>query len=496
VSITRTLTALPWLWTSYLNLPESGEVSNQDQYRLTFAEDGTLTIKADCNTAAGSYAVAGDGAVSIQLGPVTMAACATESLSDKMLKALGQAGALNVSQTPQGPVLVVTTGSGILLFAPAFPNAIDQCGDKAKAINTVETVESTLGISVTAQLDEMLLSLLHGGVRAAPGVAFFIDTPQGRYFKSTGVSDVKTCAPLIANSHYQIGSNTKMMTAAMIFQLQEEGKLSTTDLLSKWLPEWAAKIPNGDKITLDMLLTHTSGIYDYIDGASGDGPLAAIVRDRDLLVKSFTPEELVQLAIDNGKPISAPGTGFHYSNTGYVLLGMIIEKLTGLSYDENLKARVFEPLGLKNTYLQAGQPEPLALPQGYTSLPFDYTSGEWNASQGWAAGAVVSTPEDFAAFLKGLFTGKLFKNADTLALMLANNKAGVNALGPGMTYGHGMMNNNGVLGHGGQTPGFQSDGGYIPDKDVTMVFWSNSSENNVNRTLVPAVAQVIADSGQ
>lgn len=491
-TITNSLTALPWLWTGYLNLPESGEVLTPDQYRLIFAEDGTLTIKADCNTAAGTYAVAGD-AMPIKLGPVTAAACAPESHSDMLLKALGAASGLEVSQTPQGPVLVVTTGSGMLLFAPAFPNAVDQCGDKATAINSIE---STLDISVTAQLDTALSRLLHGGGRAAPGVAFFIDTPQGRYYKSTGVSDVQSCAPLIANSHYQIGSNTKMMTAAMIFQLQEEGKLSTTDLLSKWLPEWAAKIPNGDKITLDMLLTHTSGIYDYINGASGDGPLAAIASDRDLLVKPFTPEELVQLAIDNGQPTSAPGAEFHYSNTGYVLLGMIIEKLTGVSYDENLKARVFEPLGMKDSYLQAGQPDPLALPQGYISPPFEYTAGEWNTSQGWAAGAVVSTPEDFAAFLKGLFTGKLFKNADTLKLMLANNDAGVNALGPGMTYGHGIMNNNGVLGHGGQTPGFQSDGGYIPDKDVTMVFWSNSSGNNVNRTLVPVIVQIIADSGK
>jgi len=381
---------------------------------------------------------------------------------------------------------------GLMFLDSAPPTAVDICGDKALAINTIE---STLAPTITAQLDEALVSLLRGP-RAAPGVSFLVITPQGRYFKSTGVSDVKTCAPLIADISYQIGSNTKMMTAAMIFQLQEEGKLATTDLLSKWLPDLAAKIPNGDVITLDMLLTHTSGIYDYINGVNDDGPLSELVRSRDLLVKSFTPEELVQLAIDYGRPTSAPGAEFHYSNTGYVLLGLIIEKATGKTYEENLQTRIFEPLGLKNTYLQAGQRKPLALPQGYLHPPFDYTAGEWNASQGWAAGAVVSTAEDFAVFLKALFTGKLFKDATMLELMQAHTDAGVGALGPGTVYAHGMTNNNGVLGHGGQTPGFQSDGGYVPGDDVTIVFWANSSENNASRILVPGIAQLVGAKTQ
>ena len=146
--------------------------------------------------------------------------------------------------------------------------------------------------------------------------------------------------------------------------------------------------------------------------------------------------------------------------------------------------------------MQTGKPEPGALPQAYFHSPFDYTTGEWNASQGWSACAVVSTPEEFAAFLKALFTGKLFKQVSTLKLMQEHTSAGNNALGEGTVYAHGMLDNQGVLGHGGQTLGFQSDGGYIPDKDVTIVMWSNAAESNVSRNIVPYIAKVVTGNAQ
>jgi D-alanyl-D-alanine carboxypeptidase len=217
-----------------------------------------------------------------------------------------------------------------------------------------------------------------------------------------------------------------------------------------------------------------------------------------MLTRGFTPEELVDLVADSGRSDFEPGAEgkWNYSNTGYILLGLIIEKSTGKSYEENLRARIFEPLGLKQTYLLTGQPKPGTLPRAYYQPPFSFTTDEWNASQGWAAGAVVSTPEEFAAFLKALFTGELYKQPSTLDLMKAHTAAGVNALGEGTVYAHGMLDNNGVLGHGGQTLGFQSDGGYIPDKDVTIVMWSNSAASAVNRLAVPALADMVLGSGQ
>ena len=326
-----------------------------------------------------------------------------------------------------------------------------------------------------------------------------IITPEGRYFKSTGVADVTTCEPLPADSPFQIGSNTKMMTSAILFQLQEEGVLSTTDLLSKWLPDLAAQLPYGDQITIDMLLTHTSGLLDYFDVPTKDGTtIADGAKDKDMLTRGFTPEELVKwsppglqrtssLARKGNGTTATPATSCSASSS---------KRPPANRTKRTCRTRIFEPLGLKQTYLQTGQPEAGALPQAYYKSPFDFTTSEWNASQGWSAGAVVSTPDEFAVFLKALFTGQLFKEPATLDLMKEHTEAGVDALGPGTIYAHGMLDNNGVLGHGGQTLGFQSDGGYIPDKDVTIVMWSNAAESNVSRTIVPAIASVVTGAGQ
>ncbi|MCA9886606.1 MAG: beta-lactamase family protein, partial [Anaerolineae bacterium] len=215
--------------------------------------------------------------------------------------------------------------------------------------------------AISAQLDQVLTSLVQAVPRPGPGASMLIITPEGRYLKSTGVADVTTCQPLPADSPYQIGSNTKMMTSAIIFQLQEEGVLSTADLLSKWLPDLAAQLPNGDTITIDMLLTHTSGLHDYFDLPTADGTsIEDGATDKAMLTRAFTPEELVQVVADSGLSEFEPGAEgrWSYSNTGYILLGLIIEKATGKSYEENLNERIIEPLGLEQTYLQTGEPEP------------------------------------------------------------------------------------------------------------------------------------------
>ena len=330
-------------------------------------------------------------------------------------------------------------------------------------------------------------------MRPAPGVSLLVITPAGRYFKAAGVADVTSCAPLTADSPYEIGSNTKLMTSAMILQLQEEGVLSIDDPIAKWVPELAAELPNGDAITIDMLLRHTSGLFDYFDADGDDGPIAGGTEDKAMLTRAFTPIQLVERVAAAGQSYFAPEEPgrFKYSNTGYILLGLIIEEVTGKSYAENLQERIIAPLGLTKTFLLEGQPHPGLLPQAYYSTPFAYTTSEWNASQGWSAGAVVSTAEEFAVFLEALFTGRLFHESATLDLMRGHSDASRDALGPGMNYGRGMLDNNGVLGHGGQTLGFQSDGGYIPTEDVTIVLWSNSATNDVSRYTVPGLAGIV-----
>lgn len=485
--------ANPWKWTTLTTASEELAVETPASYMVTFKADGSVAIKADCNNATGAYTL--DGAnVTVELGAATLAACPDASRSEQFLQLLGDSAQLLPFQ---GKLFInLRTEGSTMIFDPVLTTVADRCGNGVLAVNTIE---DTLPPALSVQLDQGLLSLVQAAPQPGPGAAMLIITPQGRYFKSTGVADVSTCAPLAANSPYQIGSNTKLMTSAMLFQLQEEGVLATSDLLSAWLPDLAAQLPNSDTITIDMLLTHTSGLHDYFEVPTEAGvTIADGAKDKAMLTRGFTPEELVTMVAASGLSDFEPGAEgrWNYSNTGYILLGLIIEKATGKSYEANLKERIFEPLGLERTYLQAGQPEPGALPQAYFHSPFDFTTGEWNASQGWSAGAVVSTPEEFATFLKALFSGKLFKQPETLGLMQQHPSAGVDALGPGTIYAHGMLDNNGVLGHGGQTLGFQSDGGYLPDKDVTIVFWSNAAESNVSRAIVPEIAKLVLGAGQ
>ena len=387
-------------------------------------------------------------------------------------------------------VIALKDDGGTLSFAADPTTVVDLCGEKATALNPIE---STLSPAITDELDRRLAAFLTSAAHPAPGAAMLVITPAGRYFKAAGVADVTTCVPLAADAPFEIGSSTKLMTSAMILQLQEEGALSIDDPIAKWVPGLAATLPNGDSITIDMLLRHTSGLYDYFDVDGEGGPIATGTEDKAMLTRAFTPVELVERVAAAGKSYFAPEEAgqFHYSNTGYILLGLIVEAVSGKSYAENLQERIVAPLGLTKTFLLEGQPAAGLLPQAYYSTPFTYTTGEWNASQGWSAGAVVSTAEEFAVFLKALFTGRLFQDASTLDLMRGHSAAGSDALGSGMNYGRGMLDNNGVLGHGGQTLGFQSDGGYIPAEDLTIVMWSNSATSDVTRYAVPALVETI-----
>ena len=486
------LTAQPWKWTAYATGSEKGQVETPANYTLTFQLDGSVAIKADCNNAVSSFSIEATG-IAMKVGPATLAACPPPSRGEQFLQLLNDVAGMMVFE---GKLYVqLKTDDGVMVFEPDVTTVADLCGEKALAINTID---DTLPAELSAQLDQRLVQLVKVGGKPGPGAVMLIITPNGRYLKSTGVADVKTCEPLKADSPFQIGSNTKMMTTAMIYQLQEEGKLSTSDLLSKWLPDLAAKLLNGDKFTIEMLLTHTSGMVDYFDVEGEDGSIEDGATDKAMLTRAFIPEELVEITASSGASEFAPAAEgeWKYNNTGYILLGLVIEKVTGKTYEENLKERIFEPLGLKQTYLQRDVPEAGALPNAYYKTPFDFATGEWNASQGWSAGAVVSTPDEFATFMKALFTGKLFKQGETLELMQAPTPASADRLGPGVTYAHGMTNNNGVLGHGGQTLGFQSDGGYVPDKDVTIVMWSNAAESNVSRAIVPGIAAAVSGTEQ
>jgi CubicO group peptidase (beta-lactamase class C family) len=221
------------------------------------------------------------------------------------------------------------------------------------------------------------------------------------YSRSFGYSQITDTEkrPLNADTKYRIASITKTYTAVMIFQLVEEGRLKLTDTLDSFFPQ----IPNASRITIAHILHHRSGIPDI----SPDGVFGRQPRTQDEIVAR----------IAQGKPNFPPDTMHRYSNTGYNLLGFIVEKAGAKPYPDALRDRITSKLGLRNTYAGAGKTDP----GKNESLSYRYIGGwreaeEIDFSVVGGAGGIVSTTADMAAFIKGIFDLKLFSK-ESLARM-------------------------------------------------------------------------------
>jgi len=352
---------------------------------------------------------------------------------------------------------------------------------------------------VITALDEVLKnatdseSPMAGILGYAPGAVLSVQAPEWHYAKSVGTADPETGAPLDCEMPFQIGSNTKMMTASVLLQLVEEDVLSLGDPLAEYLPDIAAALPFGDAITLRHLARHTSGVFSYTDNAPDGTPgiMEGAIADPAALRRGYQPTEMIDFVIAHGQPGFAPGAEgeWAYSNTGYVLLGLVIEKLEEKPLGKVFETRIFGPLGMDETFLWDDVPQlDFGLPRAYLKAPFDVETTDWNMSQGWAAGGVISTIGDMHSFIAGLLSGNLFKNADTLGLMQETL--------PNLSlYGIGLSEKEpGLWGHGGQTLGFVSDVAAFGGNGISIVAWANSSENIMGAG-ARATAQALRQAG-
>jgi D-alanyl-D-alanine carboxypeptidase len=324
-----------------------------------------------------------------------------------------------------------------------------------------------------------------------PGVAILLRTPQGEFSLNYGSTLLGANISPTADTHFRIASNTKTMTAAVILQLAQEGKLSVDDPVSKYVPA----VPNGAHITVAELLEMRSGLYNYLDAPE----LSASV-DRDP-AKVWTAAELLAIAFAH-KPNFAPGAQYEYCNTNYALLGVIVEKVGGKSLQQAMQDRLFGPLHLQQTELPAPtvntlpQPyshgylygsssvafvgEPLYTPeqkaaaQAGTLKPTDYTNV--NHSFAMAAGGAISTASDMAVWIEALVTGRVL-NARYQRILLDSLRPEDPNKPEGQRYGYGITQMswgpNTMYFHGGETVGFNSFIGYDPDNKVTLVVWTN-----------------------
>ncbi|MFJ1675335.1 serine hydrolase domain-containing protein [Streptomyces sp. NPDC088251] len=256
----------------------------------------------------------------------------------------------------------------------------------------------------------------------APGVIVRVDDGRGKPI------EIAEQAPWAERDHrldvgdeFRMGSNTKTMMATLVLLLAAEDKLALSDPVEKWLP---GKVPNGEAITLRMLLNHTSGLFDYTE----DTALLQSILGKDR--RQWTSTELLALGVKH-EPLFAPGTKWSYSNTDYAAVGAVLEQVTGASLADLIRDRIARPLNLKHTYFATGsswrgqhahgyEPDSDHMPPG---VPAEFkevagarhdghvdVSGN-DPSWGGAAGAVVSTAQDWSRFYAALMSGTLLPAA-------------------------------------------------------------------------------------
>ena len=266
-----------------------------------------------------------------------------------------------------------------------------------------------------------------------PGAMVLLTTPRGNLVFGYGTTELGATNPPRADTHFRAASNTKTMTAAVIVQLVEEGKLSFDDLISKY----AQGVPNGDAITIRQLLTMRSGLYNVTNA-----PELAESFDKDP-DRVWTANEVLGIAFKR-PPDFAPGAKFEYNNTNYILLGLVAEKIDGKPLSTIFQDRLFGPLGMKNTalppstsnaipepyshgylyggtsYALADAPYPEELQVAARAGTLEPNDDTWqNPSAYFAAGGVISTADDLATWMRALVGGKLF-NADFQRQWLAS----------------------------------------------------------------------------
>jgi D-alanyl-D-alanine carboxypeptidase len=292
---------------------------------------------------------------------------------------------------------------------------------------------------------------------------------KGTWVSVAGVGDKSTGAAPKSTDKVRIGSITKTFTATTVLKLVDEGKLSLEEKLSKYEPQ----VPGADGITIRQLLNMTSGLFNYTDDQSFWNQWQAAPS------AVWPPEKMVDIAIAH-PPVFPPGQKYMYCNTNYVLLGMIIEKVTGGAANVEVAKRTIDKLGLKNTTFPSGTAIPSPYMHGYMPAKGETNLGTaklsdisvYSPSGFWTAGGMISTLDDLKTWAEALSTGKLLSKAmheEQVKFATPNTE----------TYGLGIMHGGEALGHSGEVPGYNSSMYYLPNKKGTSIVLINRYPSSI-----------------
>lgn len=317
--------------------------------------------------------------------------------------------------------------------------------------------------NLETKVDNLLLNLFKD--KNGPGGVFMI-AKNGKpiYQKAFGKANLELNVDLKVDNVFQLGSITKQFTAVAILQLEEEGKLSVNDLVSKFILDY----PNGNKITLHHLLTHTAGIKDFTKMKS-----LQLIAQKDL-----SPKEVVDFF--KNEPVDfVPGDKFDYNNSGYFLLGYIIEIVSGKKYEDYIKQNIFDRVEMTNSRYANDIAVVANRAYGYHQKEFGYVNkSRISFNIPYSSGSLMSTVGDMLKWQNAL-NKNLLLNANTIKKAFSKYKLNN---GEEFTYGYGWhikeLNGMATREHGGSIFGFKTMGVYIPSADIYVVGLSNCDCNS------------------
>ena len=360
-------------------------------------------------------------------------------------------------------------------------SAVAAFGAIAVALASAQTAPAAALTSADAQFVDQTVTQTMQAQRL-PGLTLRISGPQGTYEKSYGLGDTAAAVPFAADDHVRIASITKTFTATAVLQQVRAGRLSLGDRLSRYVKG----VPNGRRITIRQLLAMRSGLYDYTSDPAFNRRFEA---DPTM---AWSPQDALAI-VRRHKPVFAPGARTQYADSNYVLLGLILEKVTGRSVQSLITNGIIRPLGLTQTSFPTTPPLPTPFAHGYYAGPdsmaatiTDVTA--INPTVAWTAGAMVSTIGDLQTWgrelLRGALIGRKLQRERLRLGTIPNN-------GPPVGYGLGILRFGDWLGHDGAIFGFSSETFQDRTTGAQIVVVTNLSSNSTTPSMAifGAIAQ-------
>jgi D-alanyl-D-alanine carboxypeptidase len=381
---------------------------------------------------------------------------AVAALAAFALAATATAGPASASSPRDGTSTAASTTTSV-----AGPPCVRHVYKVIHTRPTAQMFRHDLPRHLVAKLDAAARTGLHAA--ATPGAIVGVRTPRGTWTKAYGLADPAEHGRMRVGMHTRVGSITKTFTGTLVLQLAQEGRLSLDDPISKYVPG----VPNGHRVTLRLLADMTSGVASYTADTAFTDRYFAHPR------ATFDDDELIAIGLADS-PIFAPGAMFYYSNTNSLLLGEVIEKVTGEPLAKAYRRMIFRPLGLSDTSWPGTR---TALPrtyaqgftlQGDTATPDNPSNAtHWNPSWGGAAGEIISNMPDLLTYGRAMGTGQGLLRPATQVERLRSF--------PGSAgYGLAVGCVDGWVGHTGELPGYNTTLFYDTTTDTTVAVQTNS----------------------